>query len=826
MSKMVTLSIDEKTVTVTEGTLVIDAAREAGVNIPVFCYHPKLEQVGMCRMCLVEIGRPVIDRSTGEKRYNEDGTLMMKFAPNLETACTTPVLEGMQVITTSDKVKAARTEVLEFLLTSHPLDCPVCDKGGECPLQNLTMDFGPTQSRFVFDDKQHLAKRVHLGELILLDQERCIQCSRCVRFQEEIAGEPVIAFSSRGRKLKIITFSEPGFDSVFSGNTTDICPVGALTTADFRFGARSWEMEAVASICNHCPVGCNIVYNIRQEVTSNGKTVIKRVMPRQNENVNEIWICDKARFGYHYSEDQNRLRQPHIKKDGSLIPTDWDTAFELIIKRLGKNDIKLNAIVGGNLSNESLYSFQRLSRKLNGDAYLYTDMAGGNLTTKYGLTVGSNLKDLGAGTTIMVVASDLYQESPIWWLRIKQAAQRGAKLIIVNPRGTKLDKYASHIISYTYGEESQTVLDLIPGKERTNSTKGVESLITGADNLIIFYGSEGIGCEVSENLSKACAKLLHETSHFGKVNNGLVAVWQKANSQGAFEMGIDPITKSDNWENGSDVLWIAGADPVGDGAGISQSLKSTGFVIVNELFMTDTAKIADVVLPVAAVAEYEGTFTTGERIVQRFYKAIPSDTGMMPDYAVLNKIYNRLWKMKNEDTPQQIFSALSETCPSYTGLDYDRISQVADQTPVLSRDDLYFGGTSYENIQGTGCHLNAFPQDADDKDYDGILPSTQHEQQDGCINIVPITRLYDQGEMIAKSEMLQQRLAEPTLWTNRETAKKHGLQDGDWATIQINNNEYNLKIILESSVPDNFATIARSIGIPLSNSILVRIKQK
>jgi len=233
MPKLITLTIDGQVITVPEGTLVVNAAKQIGIDIPVFCYHPKMEPVGMCRMCLVDVGRPVVDRATGQVVLEPDGSPKIGFGPKLETSCTLPVTEGMVIVTTTAKVMDARKDVVEFLLTSHPLDCPVCDKGGECPLQNLTMRYGPGSSRFEYSDKKHLAKNVPLGELIWLDRERCIQCGRCVRFQHEIVDEPVIDFYQRGRSLEIITRSEPGFDSIFSGNTTDICPVGALTRFSF-----------------------------------------------------------------------------------------------------------------------------------------------------------------------------------------------------------------------------------------------------------------------------------------------------------------------------------------------------------------------------------------------------------------------------------------------------------------------------------------------------------------------------------------------------------------------------------------------------------------
>ena len=330
MTKQVTLTIDDRQVTVPAGTLIVDAAKKVGIDIPVFCYHPKMEPVGMCRMCLVDIGRPVFDRQTREPVLEEDGTQKIQFGPKLETACTVPVSEGMVVVGMSDKVKQARKDILELLLTSHPLDCPVCDKGGECPLQNLTMAHGASESHFLFDEKQKAEKNYPLGDLIFLDRERCIQCARCIRFQEEIAGDAVLGFYQRGRRTDIVTYSDPGFDSYWSGNTTDICPVGALTTADFRFGARAWELKQAASICSHCPVGCNLTVNTRREAKSGGGIAIKRIMPRQNEWVNETWICDKGRFGHHFTDSKERLTQPLSRRDGKLVETPGMTPLTLL----------------------------------------------------------------------------------------------------------------------------------------------------------------------------------------------------------------------------------------------------------------------------------------------------------------------------------------------------------------------------------------------------------------------------------------------------------------------------------------------------------------
>src|SRR5512138_2488241 len=391
MAKQVTLTIDGVQVTVPEGTGIPEAAKTVGIDIPVFCHHPKLEPVGMCRMCLVEIGRPVRDRATGEF-VMENGEPKIQFLPKLETGCTNKVEEGLVVRTNTQKAKDGQKSTVEFLLTSHPLDCPVCDKGGECPLQNLTIAYGPGKSRFLFDEKYHLGKHVPLGDLIVLDQERCIQCARCIRFQSDIAGDSVIGFDERGRATQIVSFSDPGFDSVFSGNTTDICPVGALTTTDFRFEARPWELQSQASICTQCPVGCNITLNTRREARAQGDFVVKRVMPRQNEEVNEIWICDKGRFVHHYTDSKKRLTRPLVRKTKEERRTraSWDSATKAAADQFLANKKDFVILASGRLANEDLFNLKSLAEHAGGQAYLYSHMAGGEMTTLVGVGAGTN----------------------------------------------------------------------------------------------------------------------------------------------------------------------------------------------------------------------------------------------------------------------------------------------------------------------------------------------------------------------------------------------------------------------------------------------------
>jgi len=693
MTKQVTLTIDGVQVTVPDGTLIVDAAKKAGIDIPVFCYHPKMEPAGMCRMCLVEIGRPMIDRGTGQPVLDEDGQPKMQFMPKPETACTNYVSEGMVVLTQSEKAKEAQKGIIEFLLTSHPLDCPICDKGGECPLQNLTMEHGPGKSRFLYGDKLHMDKHFPLGELIVLDRERCILCGRCVRFQDEVAGEAVLAIDERGRGSEIITVSEPGFDSVFSGNTTDICPVGALTTVDFRFGARPWELLAAASICGQCPVGCNITFNTRREAKADGKVVIKRVMPRQNEQVNETWICDKGRFAYHFAESKERLEKPLVgEKEAS-----WESAIKEVSAKLAEAKSDTVVLASGRLSNEDLFNLKSLADGLGGKAVLYTDMGGGDLVAQVGVGRGTNFSDMGKGDAILVVASDLYEEAPIWWLRVKQAADRGATLIVANPRETKLDKHASYVVRYANGDEVKTVQDL-------GGDSKIAEAFAKAENAIVLFGSDGLGLEGSSSVAAACADLLVKTGHTGKANNGLIGVWPKANDQGAWEMGFRPEVDLAAVLKGK-AVYIEGADPAGDDPALAQALGEAKFVVVQELFHTKTAELGDVVLPAQAYTERDGSFTSGERRVQRFYPAVPPLEGTKADYAITAAIAEKLNIELEGSSPVLAFEKLAASSKDFEGLSYAKLAEVSEQWPIVGRSNLYYGGTTYENTQGLGVQL-------------------------------------------------------------------------------------------------------------------------
>ncbi len=847
----INLTIDGKAVSVPPGTVVADAAKQAGVNIPVFCYHPKLEPVGMCRMCLVEVGMPQVDRNTRQPVLDAEGKPVIAWMPKLQTACTTPVSEGMAVRTDTQVVKDAQRSMLEFLLTSHPLDCPICDKGGECPLQNLTLGFGPGQTRFEYAEKQHLAKQVPLGDLIFLDRERCIQCARCIRFQDEIADDNVLAFFNRGRVMEITTFSDPPFDSHFSGNTTDICPVGALTTKDFHFRARPWELKNVPSVCGHCAVGCNLTLGTRRSARGGGGWEILRVMPRQNEQVNEIWICDKGRFGHGHVRSTERLSGPRVRDaNGELKPASWDDALSMVAGHLKAADERVVGLVGDRLANEDLYVFASLFRdglkSLNIEVRPH--VAGYQVAKQYGVASGTNFGTMGKGTAILVIAGDVDEEAPIWFLRLRGAIRRGASLVVANGRETKLDRYTQGL-RYRYGTETQVVLGLlnvmlaenlvkpevaakIDGLNEVKSqvagyTSERVSILTGvlqqdlrtaartlatATDAVFIFGSEGV--KDGESLAQAVANLALVTGHVARPNNGLLRLLPHNNSQGAADL-IGPATLESQLSNAK-TIYIVGTDPVGDG----EALPKDAFVVVQELFLTETAKRANVVLPAISFAERDGTYTNAERRVQRFYAALPTTVDARPDWEITLDIGRRLGMGWRYFTAEQVMEELAQSVPAYAGMNYGRLMQAQEQWPPVGAEDLYFGGTAYDNRGGLG---QQYPAECEKMQRFAVRWAEPPALPSGDIIAVPVRRLYHRGTLIAESHVLDPRTLSAYIELSRADAERLGIADGDVVTVKLAHGERQMTAHVDGQAPKGAVLVPAPIT---TNITLTHVSKK
>lgn len=836
--KLVTIYIDGTPYDVPEGTNLVDVAKfYADNDIPVFCYHPKMEPVGMCRMCLVEMGSVVKDRDTGQVQLDTAGQPEIRWMPRLQTACTQTVYDGLAIRTSTNQVTDARDDIIEFILTSHPLDCPVCDKGGECPLQNLTMRHGPGESAFHFEDKIHLAKHVPLGELIYLDRERCIQCARCTRFCGEYVGDDVLAFHQRGRSLQIVTISDPEFDTKFSGNTTDICPVGALTTADFRFGARPWELKEVPSIDPYGPEGANISLSTRLDRDAGGMTVVKRVMPRQNEFVNEIWISDKTRFGHHHSRTAERLQKPLVRVGSKLVESTWEHALEVIQAKL-KNTDTLAAIAGPDQSNEDLWELRKLVQsKGEGALGVWPAlMSGAQQVAQVGVGSGTNFSNLKRGDVILVVASDLEEEAPIWWLRTKVAGDRGVRIIVANPRPTKLSRYAKFNLSYDYGDATNAINSLtakitsgnlgsqeasqrIDGlAELSASLKGINTAsnyaeaaeaIATAENVLVLCGSEGLTVAQHSDLMQSLANLLIITGHAGRPNNGLIPVWPGANIQGAVDLGYSAEATWALINTQPEVLIIAGCDPIGESIEAA-ALQNAKFIITTAQFASATTEIADVVLPRQSFAEREGTFTSGERRVQRFYIGQGVIGASQPDWKIFAQIHNTLSGLQPKLSAGAVMAEITQNVPSYAEATYKNLAKVGRQFPDVGGEDLYYGGTAYQNEGGIGVQT---PTAAEDEASRLTVTAVKAEkaQRDGLL-VVPTTLLYDRGTLFRHSTMMHQRVAAPHAVFNPQDAAAQGFNDGDNLALTVLGNRCVVQAVVREDIPVGVVLLPRRLS--------------
>ncbi len=494
----ITIKVDGRLITAEPGEMIIAAAERAGIYIPRFCYHPRMKPVGMCRMCLVDVEGP--------------------HGPALVPSCFVPVAEGQEITTKSERVKKAQDGVLEFLLVNHPLDCPVCDKGGECPLQDQTLAYGPGESRFI-EEKRHWEKPIALSDLVLLDRERCIQCSRCTRFADEIAGDPLIEFINRGELIEVNTFPDEPFSSYFSGNTVQICPVGALTAEPYRFKARPWDLSSVESTCTSCAVGCRV------EIQSSANQIV-RYLGVDSDPVNQGWLCDKGRFDFESLTSSTRLTEPLLRKGDEFVEIGWGEALSDVASTLkGALDLggpsSIGIIGGSRLANEDAYLWAKFAKSV-----LQTDnidcQLGDGLPSEIALGLPrATISEACSASQIVLLAPDLKEELPILFLRLRQAVvENNVPLLEISPRSTGMTKYATRHETYIPADAANAVQKLID-----------EGAI--AEGAVVVLGRPSLAESVTSIVD--AARLL-------KSVNGVrfLSARRRSNVHGALEAGLAP----------------------------------------------------------------------------------------------------------------------------------------------------------------------------------------------------------------------------------------------------------------------------------------------
>ncbi len=656
----VLVTIDGKEVRAPEGELLIKTAEDNGTYIPRFCWHPRLKEVGMCRMCLVDIETP-------------GGSMMV-------TACTNPISDGMVVDTKNDRVKKAQEAILEYLLINHPLDCPVCDRGGECPLQDQTMSYGPGETRFV-EEKRHFEKPIPISDLVLLDRERCILCARCTRFADEVPGDPLIEFKERGYGTQISIFPNQPFSSYFSGNTVQICPVGALTATPYRFRARPWDLKAVESTCPHCTAGDRISIEASQNQ-------VLRFLGVDVDATNRGWLSDKCRFGFEYLNSEDRLTNPLARQEGGTYEeVSWGEATSIIAQRFGAireahGGDALAVLGGAHGTNEDAYALSVFARDVLGTKNIdcrMDDALGTRLLT--GIDRRARISDVDTAGTIIVWGPDLKEEHPTLYLRVRHAVQElGANLIVIHPRATGLDDRADLKITYRPGSGSDLLTQL-----RGGDRDDVNALLE-ASPVVAFVGRTGY--TEGPTMAEAVASWILELE-----DSRVLPLARRANVFGALDMGVAPDLEPGRiaaTETGRDTrqilgglasgdirgLLLVGADPVRDvpdGSLATSGLSGAEFVVAIDMFHNDSTAHADVILPALGFSEKEGTVTNIEGRVQKVNRIAPGSGQSRSDWSIIADIATALGSDLGWTSEQEINDAMMARVPAYAEASWDAL---------------------------------------------------------------------------------------------------------------------------------------------------------
>ncbi len=758
----VTFTIDNIPVTVPKGTTVYMAARQLGIEIPIFCYQDRMPPFGACRVCLVEVEK----------------------MPKLQTSCTLEATEGMVVRTRSDIATKGRQEILEFLLINHPLDCPICDRGGECPLQDQVLKYGPGESRF-YEDKRRFVKPVPLGSVLMLDRERCIVCARCTRFGDRISGDHALELIDRGFRTEVGTPHGQPVESKFIGNTIAICPVGALTSQVYRFRARPWDNQPTKSTCTLCPVGCSLILDARD-----GEIMRTRVC--ENKIVNDIWLCDKGWFGYEFSSSPDRLDKPLIRREGRLEPASWDEALRLIADKIqaAKPAGKIAGIGGNPLTTEENYLFQQLIREGTGV---------NNLDHRVGMPIISleqeglsprmeiSLADCENLSFAVLLGVDLTEEFPLIWLRLKQAVNRGATVLFLGHYAPEIASHLSLTVLHPPGKELDILKEQLPY---------IASLAEKGMKGALFVGRQYLASP--ERLA-----ILSEISQFKKdrSNVSLNILEGQGNSYGARWAGMRPDLAPQNKpldtpglnvnqvlesaaKDGWDLLYVAGANPAKlyPSEVWKAARERLGFLVVQDIFLNETAQEADVVLPTLAFVEKEGTFLSIEGRVQplRPGKKIPDE--------VLSD--------------GEIFVELAKRLNLQLALSSEFIEKLAQERILLDRNDPV--STSRSAVQNA---------------------------PEGALRATFAKALFDHGVRMLHNEHLVELAKPPRIRIHPMEASKRNLKDGDTITIRSNGRavtgaiKFDKRVAKETVVlPLGFPELpVHDLGINLLNGLVVEM---
>jgi NADH-quinone oxidoreductase subunit G len=653
----ITFTIDGLEVQAPENSMLVDAAKHGDIEIPVFCYEPKLgNPVGACRMCLVEI----------------------EGIPKLQTGCSTPVKDGMVVHTQTERVKEAQNSVVEFLLINHPLDCPVCDKGGECPLQDITFGWGRGTSRFI-EPKRHFVKPLALSPKIAIDRERCILCYRCVRFSQEISEDYQLVLQERGAHSYVSTFDGHPYVAPFSGNIVELCPVGALTSRGYRFRARPWDIEDAGSVCTLCPAQCNVTLTVRDER-------VLRVLAREHPEVDDGWLCDRGRFAYpalgavattngngRSAASSVRITEPLLRDGGELRPVSWERALEEAAAGLVRAGERTGALVGGEATNEEGYLLARLLREGLRSPHI-DSRAAGTLPLELHRALGdprlqARVSDLEFAHTVLLLDTEPVEDAAILDLRLRKGVRRHGMKLVRASAAELLAQESARELSTTLSAAGEEIV-VLWSERLTAGTDGARAAQALLDLAATLSLAEIEGAGLLEIPAGSNGRGLREAGVLPNAGPGLNAVP---------DGGLDAHGIAEALAAGElSALYLLGADPLGSdplsSAVWEQALERTSTVVAHATFLTEGVRAhANVVFPALAYPEKEGTVVHPDGRVQRLRPAVAHLGSTRAEWQVLAELAARIGLDLEVLTGGMASAQLFDAVSFYAGLTLEEI---------------------------------------------------------------------------------------------------------------------------------------------------------
>ncbi len=808
--KIIQLTIDGREIKAPEGTMLVDAAKHGDVEIPYFCYQPKLgHPVGACRMCLVEI----------------------EGIPKLQTSCSTPVKDGMVVHTQTERVHTAQNAVVEFLLVNHPLDCPVCDKGGECPLQDITFGWGLGRSRFI-EPKRHFVKPLSLSPVIAIDRERCILCYRCVRFSQEVAEDYQLIFAERGAETFVSTHDGHPYVAPFSGNIIELCPVGALTSQAYRFRARPWDVEGAGGICMLCPAQCNVDLTVRDEK-------VTRVLSRDpfNEEVDDGWLCDKGRFAYQAIHVDDRITAPMVRDGGELRTVSWERALDTA-GGLARHKGRVGALVGGQATNEEGFLINRLMREglQSGDLDCRVSAAEDPdlMRSLAAPALQATVPDLEFAHTVLVVGCELMDEAPVLDLRIRKGVRRrGVQLAVVSARPSALDADAQVVVRCDPAGEAAFLRRLASELPGEAGSPLAQLLRQGGEDVVIVYGERMDPASLPSLL--LIAEVLGLADRDG---SGLLEIPAFANGRGLREAGVLPgsgpgYRSLDSAGRGARAIAQAAAggeitalhlfetDPLRDqpdAALWSQALDSAALVVAHASVLTEGLREhADVIFPADTYAEKEGTVVHPDGRLQRLRTAIGRPDEVRPGWWVLSEIAKRCGVELGVLTSSMAFAQLVEAVPFYEGLTLEEIGgrgvrwparEAASKMPAAGDG----GGTPGGGLGDKPPIGRAIPQSPQD-------PGANASATDAATLRLGLFRPIWAAPEVDISPILQYTIARQQAELSPEDARRLGVSSGDSVVVSQNGTSITAPAMVRSGVPEGTVFMATGLAADSANSL-------